>query len=306
MPTMSDEPRVANIKITSAERLVFDPPPVTKLEVVRYYADWSDRILPFLRNRPVSMLRCPEGTGKTCFFQKHRTDGMTSAINVVEVQGRDEMEEYMTLSTRRGLVGAAQMGVMEFHGWGARNDNLERPDRLIFDLDPDEGLEFEIVRDAALAVRERLDELGLPNGPMLSGGKGIHVVVPLRASAEWPDVKALTAGLARAMARDAPEHFTATMSKAKREGRIFIDWLRNERGATAVTPYSLRARKGATVAVPLEWPELAQVTSSGAFNIHSVAARLERECPLVALRRKAVKLGPRLLAEATRRWPADD
>jgi bifunctional non-homologous end joining protein LigD len=164
---------------------------------------------------------------------------MPAAIGTVAVPGKDGPEDYISLSTAAGLVAAAQMGTIEFHIWGARNASLERPDRIVFDLDPDESLGFGPVRTAACDLRDRLDDLGLPSVPMLSGGKGIHVIAPLDETADWPKVKSFADRFSRAIAEAEPEVFTANIRKAQRKGRIFLDWLRNQRGATAVSAVSL-------------------------------------------------------------------
>jgi DNA ligase D-like protein (predicted polymerase) len=194
-----------------------------------------------------------------------------------------------------GLVGATQMGAIEFHIWGSRKMSLEQPDRIVFDLDPDEGLPFGAVRGAASDLRNRLDDLGLPSAAMLSGGKGIHLIVPLRPKAEWAAVRLFSRTVAVILSDAQPDRFVATMSKAKRKGRNFIDWLRNERGATAIAPYSLRARPGAKVAVPATWEELAAVGSAGEFDIVSVRMRLEVPCPLQEANCRAVILDGKVL-----------
>ena len=286
---------VKGVKISNPGRKVFDTPAVTKLQVAAHYAAVADRMLPFARNRPVSLLRCPDGTAGQCFFQKHRGDGMPPGLGTVAISDDKGDADYITLSTAAGLVAATQMGAIEFHIWGSRNTSLDQPDRIVFDLDPDEGLAFTVVRSAAFDLRDRLDDLGLPSVPMLSGGKGIHVIVPLRPKAEWETVKLFSRTIAVMLSDAEPDRFIATMSKAKRKGLIFIDWLRNERGSTAIAPYSLRARPGAKVAVPVTWEELASTKSAGAFDITSVLGRLDIPCPLQAAARRAVVLDAKIL-----------
>lgn len=294
-PVGSRTRKVKGVTITSHDRHVFDTPPVTKLQVAQYYADVADRMLPFTRKRPVSLLRCPDGIAGACFFQKHRGDGMGRSIQTVAISDEDGDQNYITLPTETALVAAAQMGAVEFHIWGAPNAALDRPDRIVFDLDPDDGLPFASVRSAAFDLRDRLNDLGLPSVPMLTGGKGIHVIVPLRRKADWETVKLLARTIAVMLSDAEPERFIATMSKAKRKGLIFIDWLRNERGATAVAPYSLRARPGARVAVPVTWDELKQVVSAGAFDIASVSEMLGATCPLKDITQQAVTLDDKIL-----------
>ena len=292
--------KLKGITISHPDRQVFDVPPVTKLQVAEHYAAFADRILPFAKDRPLSLLRCPDGVAAECFFQKHRGDGMPDAIGTVSVPGKRGPEDYISIADAAGLVGAVQMGAIEFHIWGAANKTLEMPDRLVFDLDPDEGLPFDKVRSAATDLRSLLDDLGLPSIPMLSGGKGIHVVVPLRPKAEWETVKLLSQTVAVMMGQAHPDRFIATMSKAKRKGLIFIDWLRNERGATAISPYSLRARPGAHVAVPVMWDELPGVKSAQEFDLFSVLARQDKPCPLLAATKQAVTLGSQVLKRLER------
>ncbi|KZY43892.1 hypothetical protein A3731_33995 [Roseovarius sp. HI0049] len=169
---------------------------------------------------------------------------------------------------------------MEYHIWGARRDKLERPDRMVFDLDPDEGLGFDEVKRAAFEVREGLEACGFDSAPMVTGGKGVHVIVPLRRIAEWDRVKEFAKGFAQSLAGKAPDRYTATMSKEKRKGKLFLDWLRNERGATAIAPYALRARTGAAVAVPVSWDELEGLDRPDGFHVDDMEDRLSRACPL--------------------------
>lgn len=287
--------KVKGVKITNPNRKVFDTPTVTKLQVAEHYAAVAERMLPFARNRPVSLLRCPDGTAGQCFFQKHRGEGMPAAVGTVAISEDAGDADYITLSSAAGLVAATQMGAIEFHIWGSRNTSLDQPDRIVFDLDPDEGLPFTAVRSAAFDLRDRLGELGLTATAMLSGGKGVHVIVPLRPEAEWEAVKLFSRTVAVMLSAAEPDRFIATMSKAKRKGLIFIDWLRNERGSTAIAPYSLRARPGAKVAVPVNWEELAKCESAGAFDIASVLGRLELPCPLQEATRTAAILDGKVL-----------
>ncbi|WP_435170555.1 DNA ligase D [Falsirhodobacter sp. 1013] len=271
----SDRPKVASIGISHPHRVMFPKPKVTKLDLARYYEGVADRMLPMLAGRPTSLVRLPEGLGGERFFQKHAGKGFPDAIGSVPVTESDgKTAQYLTVHDAAGLVGAVQMGAVEFHPWAAREDRLDRPERLIFDLDPDEGLGFPQVRRAALDLRDWLSELGLESWAMVSGGKGVHVIVPLRRSASWDTAKLFSQLVATLMTEQEPKRFVATMSKAKREGRIFIDWLRNERGATAVAPFSVRAREGAPVAVPVTWEELKTLRRANGFTM---AQALKRE-----------------------------
>jgi bifunctional non-homologous end joining protein LigD len=190
-------------------------------------------------------------------------------------EGSGKKEDYFYIDAAEGLIAAVQMGVLEFHVWGSRRDRIERPDRLVFDLDPDESLGFEEVRGAAFDLRAKLKELGLETLAMVTGGKGLHLIAPLERRAGWDEVKAFAKGFAATLAEAEPERFTATMSKQKRKGRIFIDWLRNERGATAIAPYSTRARQGAPVAMPIAWDELEALKRADGFSVAEAMERLK-------------------------------
>jgi bifunctional non-homologous end joining protein LigD len=186
------------------------------------------------------------------------------------------VQDYLYVDDIRGILGCVQMGTIEFHGWGSRADDVEHPDRLVFDLDPDEGLDFGDVRDAARRIRDLLADLGLKTWPMLTGGKGVHVIAPLDQSADWDSVSSFAERFARAVSEAEPERFTANMRKVQRKDRIFLDWLRNQRGSTAVMPYSVRAREGAPVAAPIAWDELDEFEGGNAFSIKDVDRLFER------------------------------
>ncbi|KAB7644869.1 DNA ligase D [Polymorphobacter fuscus] len=273
------------VTISSPDRIVFPDLGLSKQALAEYYALLGDAMLTDMAGRPISLVRCPQGRGKACFFQKHDSGMFPDSVRHVPIAETDgKQEDYLYLEDTAGVVACVQMGTIEFHGWGSRVADLERPDRLVFDLDPDEGLGFDAVKAAALLVRDRLKAVGLASLPMVTGGKGVHVVAPLVPDADWPVVKAWARSFAEALATERPADFTATMSKAKRKGRIFIDWLRNQRGATAVMPFSVRARDGAGVAVPLTWAELAEATSGNGFTAADPAAVLA-----MAKRRKTVR-----------------
>ncbi|MCZ4290729.1 non-homologous end-joining DNA ligase [Hoeflea alexandrii] len=279
-----DQGAVLGVRITHPDRVVFPEAGCTKGDVAAYYAKAADRMLELAGHRPVSLLRCPEGIDGECFFQKHAGKGFPSGIARVDLTEKSgKTEPYMVIEKRQGVVAAAQMGTIEFHIWGSRTDMLETPDRLVFDIDPDEGLPFSDVKAAASDVRKLLEDVGLQGMPMVTGGKGVHVVVPLHRAAGWETVAAFSRTAAGGLALRHPDRYVATMSKARRKGRIFIDWLRNERGATAVAPYSLRARKGAPVAIPVTWRELSRLDSAHCFGIAEALRRLDTPCPLQAM-----------------------
>jgi bifunctional non-homologous end joining protein LigD len=215
-------------------------------------------MLPHVAGRPLSLVRCPEGAGKECFFQKHVTAMLPKEIEAVQVPDKKtgKPEPYITLHTREALAGLAQMGVLEVHPWGSRNEDLEHPDRIIIDLDPDEALGWATLTEAAGEVRSRLKKLGLESFLKTTGGKGLHVVLPIEPALDWATVKEFAHRLVLAMEKPNPALYLTKMTKAARVGKIYLDYLRNERGATAVAPYSPRARAGGPVSMPLAWADL--------------------------------------------------
>ena len=272
--------RKAGIKLSSSDKVLFPEQGITKGALAAYYAAVAPAMLDHIRDRPLSLVRCPEGRAKACFFQKHDTGGFPAGMYPVEiVEKSGEKATYRSLRDLTGLLAGVQMGVLEFHIWGSRSDNIEKPDRLVFDVDPDEGLDFADVRRAALDIRARLADMGLETFPLVTGGKGIHVVAPLVRRAAWPEVKDFASGFAKLLARAEPERFTATLSKAARKGKLFIDYLRNERGSTAIAPFSTRARKGAPVAVPLGWDEVETIDRANGFSLAAAIARAEQPSP---------------------------
>ncbi len=266
-----------HVKISSGDRVIFPESNVTKGELADYYAAVSPIMLPWAGRRPVSLVRCPQGRAKACFFQKHDAGSFGEHVHHVDVREKDgSTEPYLYVEDADGLVACVQMGTIEFHGWGSRIDALEKPDRLVIDLDPDEGLDFADTKRAAEHVSAQLAELGLVSFPLLSGGKGVHVVVPLSPQAEWPAVKDFADRFARALAGAEPDRFVAVMTKAKRKGKIFIDYLRNQRGSTAIMPYSARARAGAPVAAPVSWTELRDIDTAARWGVRDAAELLDR------------------------------
>ena len=265
------------VKISNPDRVIFPESGLTKGDLAEYYAAIAPLLLPFAARRPLSLVRCPQGRAKQCFFQKHDSGAFGPQVLHVPIREQDGgSEDYLYIAEAAGLVACVQMGTIEFHAWVCRSDAVEAPDRMIFDLDPDEALDFTAVTAAALTLRATLSDLGLVSFAMLSGGKGVHVVVPLRPGHSWDAHKDFARRFAEAMAQSEPERFVATMSKAKRGGKIFIDWLRNQRGSTAVLPYSARAREHAPVAVPIAWEELAKTKNAHPFSIADAAKLIER------------------------------
>lgn len=266
-----------DVKISNRDRVIFPDSGQTKGDLADYYATIAPLMLPFAAQRPVSLVRCPQGRAKKCFFQKHDSGGFGDAVHHVPIAEKDGgTEDYLFIEDLKGILQCVQMGTIEFHGWGARSTDVEQPDRMIFDLDPDEGLDFSDVVRAAREIKDRLADLGLASFAMLSGGKGVHVVVPLTPGHSWETHKDFARRFAEALSQAEPERYVATMSKAKRRGKIFIDWLRNQRGATAILPFSARSRSGAPVAVPISWDELKDAKGANIYSIDDAAALLER------------------------------
>ncbi|WP_026620275.1 bifunctional non-homologous end joining protein LigD [Ensifer sp. WSM1721] len=267
---------VLGIRISHPDRILFKGQGITKIDLARYYGVVADRMLAFAADHPVSLVRCPQGGERQCFFQKHASDGFPDAIREVPItEASGETENYMYVHDAKGLVAAVQMGTLEFHIWGATINRLEKPDRLVFDLDPDPSVDFATVKKAAATLRDELVSIGLKTVAMVTGGKGVHVIVPLRPHAEWDEAKRFAKAVAQGFAERDPDHFVATMSKAKRKGRIFIDWLRNDRGATAIAPYSTRARQGGPVATPVGWEELEELDAANTFEIPAIIERID-------------------------------
>lgn len=271
---------VAGVTLSHPDKVLYADQGVTKLDLANYLHAVSARMLPHVSRRLVSLVRCPEGAAKQCFFQKHGTAGLAPSLKPLPVREKDGGEDdYLYLTDESGLVRAAQMGVLEFHIWGSMIDDIEKPNRLVFDLDPDLSVSFDTVKQAAARVRDVLDALGLRSFPLLTGGKGIHVVAPIKRRYEWPVIKEFTKSLALRLSEDEPGKYLATMSKARRKGRIFIDYLRNERGSTAISPYSPRARKGAPVAWPVTWEQMDTATSAALVHIDDAERRLAKPDP---------------------------
>lgn len=254
---------IEGIKISNPDKIIFEDKKITKADVVRYYQSVSERMLPFVGHRVLSIVRCPKGVSHTCFYKKHPGPGSKGIIKIPISTGSGEPEDYFYIENSSGLVSEVQMGTLEFHTWGSRIDELEKPDVMVFDLDPDEGMEISRVRQGVKDIRSILTELSLNSYLKTSGGKGYHVVVPLKPSVDWDVFHDFARGVAEVMEKKWPERYTSNVRKAKRSGKIFIDWIRNGRGATSIAPYSLRARKGGRVSMPIAWDELETVAPDG-------------------------------------------
>ncbi|MFC1459727.1 non-homologous end-joining DNA ligase [Microvirga arabica] len=266
--------QVAGVPLTHPDRVLWEDQGLTKQELAEFYLDIGEWLLPHLASRPLTLIRCPGGTQKKCFVQRHSWAGMSDFIHRTTIPDNSGTQEALTVTDIQGVIALVQSGVLEMHVWGATLADLERPDRLIFDLDPGEGVDWPRVIEGALAVRERLKALGLESFVKTTGGKGLHVVVPLKPKAPWKEALAFSRGIAEAMAADEPDRYTTTSVKQEREGRIFIDYLRNNREASAVAPYSTRSRPGAPVATPVAWEELSPDLRPNGFTVDNLGKRL--------------------------------
>jgi bifunctional non-homologous end joining protein LigD len=265
------------IEISSPERVIFPEIGLTKKDLADYYATVEPLVMVDAAKRPMTLIRCPGGRTGECFFQKHDKGTFGPHVKQIPIKESDgDTEDYLYFDDIKGLLASVQMGTIEFHGWGSKVEKVEYPDRLVFDLDPDVGLDFERVKEAAVRLKALLGDLGLKTFPLLSGGKGLHVVAPLDQSKDWPTVKSFAERFTRAIAEAEPTMFTANIRKVERKDRIFLDWLRNQRGATAVMPYSARAREGAPVAAPIAWEELDKYKGGNHFTIRDADELLNR------------------------------
>ena len=285
---------LAGIWITNPDRVMFGRGGPTKLDLALYYAQVGEWMLPELIDRPVTLVRCPTGKLKDVFYQRHALSGMPDDVGRIALtaEGKKERADFIYVANAKGLFALAQFGAVEFHPWGCRIDKPERPDRLIFDLDPDEDLPWREVTNAAFELREMLAEFSLKSFVRTTGGKGLHLVVPIRRRTSWKVLKEFAHGFVLQAAKREPRRYVTSSSKSLRRGRIYIDYLRNGRGATAVGSYSLRARVGAPVATPLGWHELADVDDGAQFDYKTVPDRLSqlREDPWQGMAEAAVTL----------------
>ena len=271
---MTAERVVEGVRLSNPDKVLYPEQGITKSKLADYYLAVAPLMLPHVAFRPVTMVRCPTGQEKKCFYQRHAGSGVPEQLSEVKVPGFDE--PYLYIEDAAGLIAMVQMGVLEIHPWGVRNERLTCPDRIVFDLDPDEGLGFPDVVRAALEIRERLGALGLVSFVKTTGGKGLHVVLPVEPRHEWRVAKAFAKSFSEAMAADAPERYLTRISKVEREGRIFIDYLRNDPTSTAVGPYSTRSRPGAPVATPLDWGEIGEGLDPTMFNVETIPERIGR------------------------------
>jgi bifunctional non-homologous end joining protein LigD len=271
----------APVRLTHPEKILDEESRLTKQQLADYYWAVAPHMLPHIESRPLSLVRCPEGSGKPCFFQKHVNHLLPSGIGAVDVPDKKtgKIEPYITLSTAEALAGLAQIGVLEVHPWGSRNDDLEHPDRIIIDLDPDPAISWARLAESAAEVRKQLKKLELESFLKSTGGKGLHVVVPIVPEYDWVVIKQFAHAFVLQMEKEQPALYLTKMSKAARKDRIFLDYLRNERGATAVAAFSPRARAGAPVSLPLNWSDLklAERPSAHVADFEEWKGRLSRD-----------------------------
>lgn len=276
-PVVEEPRRVRPVTISNPDRVIFPDAGITKGELADYYVTLAEVMLPWVAERPVSVIRCPQGRAKKCFFQKHDAGTFGEHVKQIAIREKDgSSEPYLFVESIEGLLTCVQMGTIEFHVWGSRVEDVEKADRLVFDLDPDEGLQFKDVQEAAADFRKMLRQAGLETFPMITGGKGVHVIAPLTPRAEWPAVKGFAQSIAEVVSAKDPSRFTSNPLKSARKGRIFVDYLRNARGATAIAPYSARARDKAPVAVPISWAELKAFDSAERFHVGDAATLVKR------------------------------
>lgn len=275
----------------------YSNPGISKAALVDYYAEITPLMLPWITGRPLNLFRCPK---QACFFQRNENHPATEAAfdppiqKLPVVQKNGKTENYLHIEDAAGILACVELDTVEFHGWGSRIGDIEKPDRIALDIDPDEGLSFQLVKEAAHQLRRSLEAIGLTSFPLLTGGKGIHVVVPLTPESVWLEVREFAKQFCAALAEADPERFTIALPKAQRKGRIFLDYLRNQRTATAVMPYSVRARPGEPVAAPITWDELDTVETAAAFSRSNVSALLERAGGPLSAWGEADQLLPRL------------
>lgn len=265
--------RIAGVRLSNPNRVLYERAGITKLDLARYYESIADWILPQLMDRPLSLLRCPSGEGN-CFFQKHPRDAIDTSVPRVDIVEKHGTRTYVYVHVLADLIALVQAGTLELHPWGSRVDNVDKPDLIVLDLDPSPEIQWAEVLRVAGTLRERLERIGLTPFVRLTGGKGLHLVVPLRRRDGWDAVKAFARAVCEAHVRDEPKKLTANMSRTRRRGRIFLDYLRNGRGATAIASYSTRAHPHAPVSVPVRWEELNEALKSDHYRVDTLPQRL--------------------------------
>lgn len=263
------------IKLSNPDKVYYPDIGLTKLDVAKYYETVAPFMLPYVARRPISLVRCPEGIEGERFFQRHAMKGMSKAIKQVPIPGGESKKPYLYIDDEEGLFGLIQISTLEIHDWGVSLAHVNEPDRLVFDLDPDEDLDLGTLKAATVEVREFLEDLGFKSFLKSTGGKGLHLVAPLAPKLGWDVVKAFAKAIADALVSARPDRYTANPLKKTREGKIFVDYLRNQRGGSAIVNYSTRAKKGAPVACPLRWDELKGLKAATPYTVKTLPARLK-------------------------------
>ena len=276
-PAMGNEIAGAvGVKLSHPDKVMYPDTPITKAHLAAYYAAVADRMLPHIKDRPLSLVRDTDNDLQKTFFQKHQLPGMPKTLKAGDLTKTKGTESrILWIEDLAGLIGGVQMNTLEFHVWGSDRHTPDLPERMVFDIDPDEGLDFGQIKQAAVDIRDILGAIGLQSWPLVSGGKGVHVVVPLVPEADWTAVKGFCQDFAELLAKTEPNRFVANMSKARRKGRMFLDYLRNGQGSTAICPWSTRARAGGTCAVPVSWDELEALDRANGFDIFAAATRAQ-------------------------------
>jgi bifunctional non-homologous end joining protein LigD len=262
------------VRISHPERIVYPVDEITKGELAAYYAAVAQQMLPHIVNRPLTIVRCPAGIDDPCFFQKHPPPGLPKSVDRVPIREKNGVNDYVAVHDAEGLMTLVQFNAMEIHVWGSKTDDVERPDRIVFDLDPGPGVSWRDIVAGAEKLRALLRQLKLAAFVKTTGGKGLHVVTPIRPDREWDEVKEFARALVTIVEQEEPERYVTNMSKAKRTGKIFLDYLRNDRGSTWVAPYSTRARAGAGVSMPVDWRQLSKLKSAAAFTLRNTPRHL--------------------------------
>jgi bifunctional non-homologous end joining protein LigD len=269
------DPVLEGIKLTSPDKVLYPEVGVTKLDLARYYETIAPYILPYVVNHPISLVRCPEGIDGESFFQRHAMKGMSDAIKQIPISGGESKKPYLYIDDEAGLFGLVQISTVEIHDWGVSLDHLHEPDRLVFDLDPDEGLDLDVLKAAAVEVRDFLIDLGLKSFLKSTGGKGLHVVAPIAPKQGWDEVKTFAKAIADTLVDVRPDRYTANPLKRTRKNKIFVDYLRNQRGGSAIVNYSTRAKPNASVACPLGWDELKSLKAASPYTLKTLPSRLK-------------------------------
>lgn len=268
--------RPAKINLTNPDKILYPKQNITKLALATFYEGIQKWILPYIINRPLAIVRCPEGHKKECFYQKHLSKNKIKSLYSVNIKEKEKTQKYIYIKDHDGLMALIQLGVLEIHPWSCRIDNIEKPDMIIFDIDPAPDIPWKKVIQAARFIRKQLEKINLKSYVKTTGGKGLHLVVPIKRGPSWSDIKDFSRAFVNAITALKPEDFINTMSKAKRASKIYIDYLRNQRGATAIATYSTRAKENASVATPLSWDELSTRIKSDSFTINNLSKKLSQ------------------------------